>query len=246
MDGVTTMLLLPTYSPLPVLAALVAAWLCWKVPERRVLALLLGCALVVNTIFSGGSGVDINGSFGSMLAMVLLCGVFSNRVPQVSLLRPGNPRTLISLRSPTVVFSILFLLLAVPMIHSGNARPDQVLEADRDAANRFSVEVVYLRQQPGPVLCESMLRCAYAGKPYIYDPFNATRFIGQGKLDANVIVDQIKNHAYGAIQMYNSADYKLADPEPQMSFTIPILQAINQYYHPGLENEDGTIYLPRN
>jgi hypothetical protein len=90
-----------------------------------------------------------------------------------------------------------------------------------------------------------MLRCAYAGKPYIYDPFNATRFIGLGKLDANVIVDQIKNHSYGAIQMYNSVDYKLADPEPQMSFTIPILQAINQYYRPGLENEDGAIYLPR-
>jgi hypothetical protein len=30
-----------------------------------------------------------------------------------------------------------------------------------------------------------------------------------------------------------------------MSFSIPILQAINQYYRPGLDNEDGTIYLPR-
>jgi hypothetical protein len=245
MDGVSTMLLLPTYSPLPVLAAFVAAWLCWKVPERRVLALVLGCALVINTVFCGGSGVDINGSFGSMLAMVLLCGVFSNWVPPVSLLRPGNPRSLAGLQSPVIVFSILFLALAVPMMHSGNARPDQVLAADRDAANRFSAEVAYLRQQPGKALCESMLRCAYAGKPYIYDPFNATRFIGQGKLNANAIVDQIKNHAYGAIQMYNSTDSKLADPEPQMSFTIPILRAINQYYRPGLENEDGTIYLPR-
>jgi hypothetical protein len=257
MDGVTTMLLLPTYSPLPVLAALAAVFYCWNYPERRVLALLLGCALVVNTVFCGGSGVDINGSFGSMLAMVLLCGVFAvefagprlgrfnSWVPQVLLLRPGNPRTLTGLRSPEVAFSILFLSLAVPMIHSGNARTDEALAANRDEASRFSAEVAYLRQQPGPALCESMLRCAYAGKPYIYDPFNATRFIGQGKLDANVIVDQIKNHSYGAIQMYNSADYKLADPEPQMSFTIPILQAINQYYRPGLENEDGAIYLPR-
>ena len=263
MDGVTTMLLLPTYSPLPVLVALAAAWLCWRNPERRVLALLLGCALVVNTVFSGGSGVDINGSFGSMLAIVLLCGVFStwvppvsnlrpgnprrlsNWVPQVSFLRPGIPRTITGLRSPVTVFSILFLGLAVPMIHSGNARTDEAFQANRETAQRFSAEVAYLRQQPGPALCESMLRCAYAGKPYIYDPFNATRFIGQGKLDANVIVDQIKNHRYGAIQMYNSADQKLADPEPQMSFTIPILQAINQYYRPALENEDGTIYLPR-
>jgi hypothetical protein len=238
MDGVTTMLLLPTYSPLPVLAALAAVFFCWRNSERRVLALLLGCALVINTVFCGGSGVDINGSFGSMLAMVLLCGVFA-----VEFAGPRLGR--FSLRAPAVTFAILFLSLAVPMIHSGNARTDQVFKADREAAKRFSAEVAYLRQQPGPALCESMLRCAYAGKPYIYDPFNAARFIGQGKLDAGVIVDQIKNHAYGAIQMYNSADYKLADPEPQMSFTIPILQAINQYYHPALENEDGTIYLPR-
>ena len=245
MDGVTTMLLLPTYSPLPVLMALSAAWTCWKAPERRVLALLLGCALVVNTFFCGGSGVDINGSFGSMLAMVLLCGVFSNWVPRGSLLRHGNPWTLTGLRTPAVVFSILFLSLAVPMIHSGNARTDEAFAANRETAQRFSAEVTYLRQQPGPALCESMLRCAYAGKPYLYDPFNATRFISQGKLDASVIIDQIKNHNYGAIQMYNSADSKLADPEPQMSFTISILHAINQYYRPGLENEDGTIYLPR-
>ena len=268
MDGVTTMLLLPTYSPLPVLAALAVAWLCWKAPERRVLALLLGCALVVNTLFSGGSGVDINGSFGSMLAMVLLCGVFAVEFSRPQLIhkdtgcpilapffwrkggktkndwRVGSMRRF-SFQSPVIAFSILFLGLAVPMIHSGNARTDEVFAGNRETAQRFSAEVGFLRQQPGPALCESMLRCAYAGKPYIYDPFNATRFIGLGKLDANVIVDQIKNHSYGAIQMYNSVDYKLADPEPQMSFTIPILQAINQYYRPGLENEDGAIYLPR-
>jgi hypothetical protein len=276
MDGVTTMLLLPTYSPLPVLAALAAVWVCWRNPERRVLALLLGCALAVNTFFSGGSGVDINGSFGSMLAMVLLCGVFTVEFTGLRFIdfagarfihidtgcpilapffwrKGGKPKNdwktesirRFSLRSPAVAWAILFLGLTVPMIHSGNARTDEVLEADSEAAQRFSAEVGFLRQQPGPALCESMLRCAYAAKPYIYDPFNATRFIGQGKLDANVIVDQIKNHNYGAIQMYNSADYKLADPEPQMSFAIPILQAINQYYRPGLENEDGTIYLPR-
>jgi hypothetical protein len=256
-DGVSTMLLLPTYSPLPVLAALGSAWLCWKRTERRVLVLLLGCALVINTVFCGGSGVDINGFFGSMLAVNLLCGViaaesskwrvgrFSSWVSSVSLLRPGNPRTSISLRSPVIAYSILFLSLAVPMIHSGNARTNKAFEDNREAANRFSMEVAFLRQQPGAALCESMLRCAYAGKPCIYDPFNATRFIGQGKLDQNVIVEQIKNHVYGAIQMYNSVDDKLADPEPQMSFTIPILQAINQYYRPGMENEDGTIYLPR-
>ncbi|MGA7832662.1 MAG: hypothetical protein WCA21_17025 [Terracidiphilus sp.] len=239
MDGINAILYLPEYSPLPVLAALVAAFLCWSDSERRVLTLLLGCALLVDTVFCGGSGVDINGFFGSMLAMTSLCGVFA---AESASWRIGR----FSLRSPLSACVILFLGLAAPMIHSGNARPDQVLAEDRQAASRFAVEIAYLREQPGPALCESLLRCAYAGKPYLYDPFNATRLIGQGKLDPGEMIERIKNHAFCAIQMYNNVDQKLADPEPQMSFTIPILQAINQYYRPGLENEDGVIYLPRN
>jgi hypothetical protein len=31
-----------------------------------------------------------------------------------------------------------------------------------------------------------------------------------------------------------------------MSFALPILKAIGEYYKPGLENEDGVIYIPRN
>jgi hypothetical protein len=239
MEGVDTMLLLPQYSPLPALAALVAAFSCWKDPRRRVLALLLCCALAIDTVFCGGSGVDINGFFGSMLAMAVLCGIFAAE--------SASPRWgRFSLRSPMAAGAIFFLGLALPMVHSGNARPDKTFAANREAARRFGVEVAYLRAQPGPAICESMLRCAYAGKPYLYDPFNATRFIGAGKLDPGVMIDRIKDHAYGAIQMYNDVDQKLADPEPQMSFTIPILQAIDKYYTPGLENEDGVIYLPKN
>jgi hypothetical protein len=238
LDGMNLMLQLPLYSPLPTLAALVTAFFCWRYPERRVLALLLFCALAVNLFFCGGSGVDINGFFGSMLAMALLCGVFW---AEFSRLQIGNTNS----RSPLIAGSIFFLWLAVPMIHMELLSPKDAFDADADMAGRFTIEVAYLRDQPGAALCENMMVCAYAGKPYIYDPFNATRFIGLGKLDPNVIVEQLKNHQYGAIQMYNDADSKLANHEPQMSFAIPILKAINQYYRVGLENEDGPIYIPR-
>jgi hypothetical protein len=237
-DGLNTMLLLPLNAPLPALAALLTTFFCWRNPARRVLALLLGCAIVVDTIFCGGSGVDINGFFGSMLAMALLCGVFWAEFSRL-------PIGASTARSPLIAAGIFFIWLAIPMIRSGNAWPNEVLQADREAANRFAVEISYLKDQRGPALCESMLRCAYAGKPYLYDPFNATRFIGAGMLDSNVIVSQLMNHHYGAVQMYNNVQIKLADQAPQMSFTIPILNAIGQYYRPGLENEDGVIYLPR-
>jgi hypothetical protein len=238
MDGFNAMLQLPINSPLPVLAALAALFFCWRDARRRVLALLLGCALAVNTVFCGGSGVDINGAFGSMLAMVLLCGVLAAELPRLRIGRFSGP-------SPLLAFTVLFVSLAIPMVRLGNARPDQLMQADREGASRFGAEIAFLRAQPGPAICESLLRCAYAGKAFIYDPFNATRLIGAGKLDPNLMVDQIRNHAFGAIQMYNDVDDKLADPEPQMSFALPILKAIGQYYQPAFENEDGAIYVPR-
>ena len=236
--GIGNMLTLPFYSPLPTVAALLTAFVCWKNPARRVLALLLFCALAVDTYFSGGSGVDVNGIFGSMLAIVLLCGVFWAEFSRLPL---GQTLT----RSPLAVCSIFFLGLAIPMIRSGNGRTDKVLQERREEARRFAAEVAYLRQQPGTALCESILRCAEAGKPYLYDPFNATRFVEQGRLDANVIVDQLRNHEYGAVQLYDSVEEKIANPDAQTCFALPILRAIDQYYRPGLDNEDGVIYLPK-
>jgi hypothetical protein len=236
--GIGAMLSLPFYSPLSTLAALYTACICWKNPTRRILALLLFCALAVDTYFSGGSGVDVNGIFGSILAIVLLCGVFWADFSSLPLRQTF-------VRSPLAVCSIFFLGLAIPMIRSGNGRTDKVLQESREEARRFAVEVAYLRQQPGTALCESMLRCAYAGKPYLYDPFNATRFVQLGKLDPNVIVDRLRNHEYGAVQLYDSVEDKIAEPNPQQCFALPILQAIGQYDRPGLDNEDGVIYLPK-
>jgi hypothetical protein len=242
--GIGNMRTLPFYSPLLTLAALWTAYLCWKNPARRVLALLFLCALAVDTYFSGGSGVDINGIFGAMLAIVLLCGIFwaeLARLPLVSRLPLGQTLA----RPPLAVCAIFFFGLAIPMIRSGNGRPDKVLQENREEAVRFAAEVDYLRQQPGTALCESILRCAEAGKPYLYDPFNATRFVEQGRLDANVIVNQLRNHEYGAVQLYDGVEDKIANPGAQTCFTLPVLRAIDEYYRPGLDNEDGVIYLPK-
>jgi hypothetical protein len=223
---------------LPTVAALLMASFCWKNPQQRVLALLLFCALTVNAYFNGGHGVAINGVFGSMLAIVLLTGVFWAEFAKLPLGR-------ISLLPQTAVCAAFFLWLAIPMIISGNWRTDWALRQNRDAERRFAEEVAYMQQQPGPALCESLLRCAYAGKPYLYDPYNVARFIEQGRLDGNAVVDRLKNREFGAIQLDDSVEEKLGNPGGTERFVPSTLQAILRYYRPGLKNEDGVIYLPK-
>ena len=238
LTGIQLMFSLLIMAILPVVAALFMAFLCWKNPSQRVLALTLFCALAANTYFSGGSGGSINRLFGSILAIVLLNGVFWAEFSKLPLGR-------ICALSQVAVCSVFFLWLAIPMFMLGNWRTDEAMQQDRDAERRFAVEVAFLRQQPGAALCESLLRCAFAGKPYIYDPYNATRFIEQGRLDPNVIVNHLKNHEYGTVQLNDSLERKLADPRTRDRFVLPILQAIGEYYRPGMENEDGVIFLPK-
>jgi hypothetical protein len=223
---------------LPTLAALWMARSCWKNPSQRVLTLLLFCALGMDTLLSGGRGVSINGMFGAVLAIVLLTGVFWAHLYQL-------PRARLGFLTPAWACALFFVWLAIPMIVWGNWQTEAALERNRESARRFAAEVAYLRQQPGPALCESLLRCYYASKPYLYDPFNASRFIEQGKLDTNVLVNRLKNREFGAIQLKGSVQQKLGDPGAYERFSPPILTAIEQYYYPGFENEYGTIYLPR-
>jgi len=187
--------------------------------------------------FSGGIGVSINGIFGSMLAITLLTGIFWAEFSKLPL---GQVRAL----PQAAVCAIFFLWLVIPMSMLGDARLVKAMQRNRDAESRFALEVDYLRQQPGPALCESLLRCAYAGKPFVYDPFNATRFITLGKLDANVIVDHLKRRDYRAVQLDGIVEQLLVSQDGKDRFAAPILQAIQKYYRPGLTNEDGVIYLP--
>lgn len=221
---------------LPTIAAFWIARSAWRNEAQRVLVLLFISALAIDTYFSGGDGVDINIFFGYTLAVALLTGVFWARLPE-----------LLPVRNAWVnaACAVFFLLLAVVLISRHDASPLRNLKTDRAAAQRFVTEVAYLRDQPDPAICEELLECYYAGKPYLYDPFNAMRSMEQGRLDPTVMVDQVQGGRYGAVQMY-SEPARAADGQITGGLFAPsVLQALEQHYEIGLETEDGVIYVPK-
>jgi len=109
---------------------------------------------------------------------------------------------------------------------------------------RFTAQVDFLRAHPGPALCESILRCYYADKPYVVDPFNSASLIHAGKLDENVLVSAIQAQQFSAIQ-FNKPPLASGLPKaPPERFTPAVLQAVQQNYTLGLQNSDCTIYVP--
>jgi hypothetical protein len=233
---------------LSVAAALFMAFRSFKHPSQRVLALLLLIALPLDVAFSGGNGVWINAVFGSLIAIVLLLGIFWAEFPTLPL-GPLNAPFKAPLKAlpAAAVCAIFFLSLAIPMkqdIGWGIRSIRRAMQSSRAAEDRYAAEVAFLRQQPGPALCMSPLRCYSAGKPYLYDAFNAPRWIALGKLDANVMVQHLQNRDYSAVQLLSNVESQLPGCAATPQCVRPILLAIQQNYRPAFQDKDSVIYLP--
>jgi hypothetical protein len=213
--------------------------------SRRVLGLVLGLGLLSGLVFGGGEGVSINAYFGVFLAMSVLVGLFFGDVLDPAA-GPAKTPWLTGANASLVVFAWLLIpWLVVPPLSEQQGPGDRwnpVAAWRRLSAEqaRFDEETALLRTEQGPSLCESMLRCYFAGKPYVYDPFNATRFIHLQKLDPQPIVAALREHRYSTVQLGGP----MTDEQRGVFFAQPILAAIRQNYRSVMQNQDGLIYVP--
>jgi hypothetical protein len=104
----------------------------------------------------------------------------------------------------------------------------------------YDAAVSFLVAQPGPAICETLILCYDAGKPYIFDPWNGTRLARLGKLDSNEIVKQIAEKKYGAFQTEDSVALKTSERFPE-----DVLYAVDRYYVEAFKRPDCHIYVPR-
>ena len=226
---------------LPFCVAAYTAFALRKNPTRRIATILILTTLVVDSTFGGGKGVTINAFFPSLLAISILVGLFVDQIAS----REGQWT-----RSPKLAFAplVLFVWLIIPMILSGNWLTIRALRQDATAQANFNQDIAFLENHPGPALCESLLECNLANKPYLYDPFNATRLIHFRKLDPNILVDQIQHHRYSAIQLDDPIP--LEDQYDSERWASPIRAAIQANYvlaiqHTQQRDEAVAIYIPK-
>ena len=236
----------------PVLPALVLgagmALALRRDPKRRIASVLLATSLTIGCYFLGGSGVAQNAAFTALLAIVLLVGLAISDVERGSGVSPTwtwltsahAHRAAIAVRNRLPL--LVFALLIFPALVFQSWNPVAKLREAKSAEPRFAAEVNFLRAQPGPAICESLLQCAYAGKPYLYDPFNATRFEKLGKLDGETVVRQLEHHGYGAVQMDHPPPGIYVTPD---RFTPEIMNAVVRNYTIAMQKQDTVILVPK-
>lgn len=249
---------------LPVLTLLAAAgiWAArkWNIQSNRPLSIFFFCSLIVGVIFGGGEGVSSNIYFDNLLSLSVIVGILFHDLSKTYSFKGFR-------FSRWGFTSLLLACLLFADVLTGNASFwRRVVELPQKQAE-FDREVSFLANRPGPAICESLLRCFDAGKPYVYDPFNSHRFILAGKLDDSVILDKIATHQYSAIQVdlpirsfeqlsaqlprqgFHPVTYSEIQLGPfgAMSerFSNAELEAIDTFYMIAVENPDCDIYVPR-
>jgi hypothetical protein len=218
--------------------------------------------LFIGIALGGGEGVSVNSYFDNFLAISMIVGILFLSVSQSS-----GPNLLnVDLRKWGFAGLLLGSLLIAAILSGTAPLWRRISELPREQA-RFDREVSDIARLPGPAVCESLLRCYAAGKPYVYDPFNCRRFIESGNLNSDVIVSRIAARQYASIQIslgvksYEGLAEQLRLPgfhpvnyatiqlgpygELHERFPEDILKAIDTYYVLATEDPNCDIYVPR-
>jgi hypothetical protein len=226
---------------IPTLVSAAAAVAFLRHPRCRVISILWITSLLVGSVFCGGSGVSINTFFSFFFASAILFGLVFAALDTAQKSSRWTSKRHFNLPVSSFVAPILFAWLIIParVAHVGN--PITTLRQTVADQHRFDREVALLRSQPDPDVCESLLRCYFAGKPYIYDPFNATRLIEFHKLDPTPLYAGVLQRRFSAVQLDADADSRTVSER----FPTPFLAAIHQNYRPVFVDKDVIIYAPK-
>jgi hypothetical protein len=227
---------------LPFVLSLAWAIKLWRDKPRRLISIFFLVSAVVGFGFGMGVGVSVNTFFSNFVAMsivlALLLDSLWHHASDFFLKYPRSWRWGV----PLAVCSSLAISFFFFSDTSDSPNMFRRLKEMPMKQRYYAAEVSFMKDHPGPAICQSMLRCFDAGKPYIYDPFNATRFMRTGKLNSGELVARIDAQQYSAIQLNQHVE---STERPSDRFPDEVLDAIQRDYVIGVDDPGCAIYVPR-
>lgn len=203
----------------------------------------LGLALALAAGFSGGAGVDTNIFFDAMIACAMGTG------PAAAWLRarPGaGPRAAAALALAAHAGLIFHAPIAL-----GRFAVDMAGEmAEREAL--FRQDVAWLKEVPGPAICESSLLCFRAGKPMWIDPYGATQAITNRRLPPDALTGMLARREVAVVQVTSRRARHPDDPNGAQSipprfinFADEVFDELDRSYRVERVGLAGRFYRPQ-
>ncbi|HXB71195.1 MAG TPA: hypothetical protein VNY05_23370 [Candidatus Acidoferrales bacterium] len=208
---------------LPALAAC-ALW-CRKGigrPSSSVIALGFLTALATGLLLAGGSGVNLNVFFDTVIAMSIITALVLSDLAERSAL----------------VAALAPVLLSAGLLVAGRSSSVPPRPALAETSRVFLDDVGYLKSKPGAAICLNLLLCHDAGKPLIYDPYTTSELMNTGRLDPNWMVSELELQAFSVVQLGD-------DPGSGSTFPLNLLPALYAAYQVDRTGPTRVFYVPR-
>jgi hypothetical protein len=102
--------------------------------------------------------------------------------------------------------------------------------------------VNYLKAHSGDAICEELLACFEAGKPYLYDPFFANALVKLKRIPEAGILEGLKSKRFATVQL--NAD-EPAGPGPRLRFSAAFMEALLANYRMDLTSGQLVFFVPK-
>jgi hypothetical protein len=184
---------------LPLLPMLGASLLLWATehrrPEVQFLTLYILFATLWGVFVLGGAGTDVNAVFDVAIGASIAAALALERLPGAPS-RAGPRATL--LRTAGMVALMLPILVSTPLQVFREAQKLRHLDRLRD---EIAADIRFLAARDGPVACEALALCYWAGKDFALDFFIAGQKVREGVIDESTLTRALREHRFAAVQV---------------------------------------------
>jgi hypothetical protein len=188
-----------------------AALFTLRGPWKDFCRIYAAAALTVGLVFSAGDGVDANGFFDLAIACALTLGLALERAPALAALSA----------------------VPLPLFLAFNFS-DNNFFFTRDFAGQSARDIAFLKSRPGPVLCDQLSLCLWAGKGAEVDVFNVGEEIKTGARDPAPLAGMIAARHFAVLQL-----------QDQDALGPRVRAAIEKQYRPDHSDDNGSFLVPR-
>jgi hypothetical protein len=185
-------------------------------------------AIITGAMLLSGAGVDVNAMFDAEIALALAAGVVLDRFLTVRI----APLPIVA----TSFGIACFLPLLLQAAKADWRDPSFWFQPMREETALAARDISFLRAHPGPVICESLAFCYWAGKPASVDVFNLGQQLRTGAREPDSFLRLIRTRRFSAIELDETDPF----PLPEM-----VRAAISHNYRLDHTDDEGSILVPR-
>jgi hypothetical protein len=199
----------------------------WAAPRIRLLAIYLALSLVFGVILMSAVGVIYSALFDLVIAMSILSAAFCQWLVQ----RLDSSKEALKGRAAASAIFALPILAVLP--HAFDHYDSLALDLDRQG--QWEETIATLASADGPIACETLALCYWAGKQSQIDYFNFGQYAILHPEAASAFTARLDTHGFTMIQQET--------PLGSSRFNVDMNDTVSRNYGP-LQTEPTALLTP--